>query len=76
MDSAHCISFFISSTITPSLIQRVQTESSKSVKHRKADILLSGILRKNAKSPPILLRFDLSGLDPALCPVGCDTPSY
>lgn len=39
-DSAHCICSiycFISSTITASLIQRVQTESSKSVKHKKPD---------------------------------------
>lgn len=58
MDSAHFISFFISSTITPSLIQRVQTESSKFVKHRKAD-----------QEYCVKMLLDLFGLDPTLLAV-------
>lgn len=74
MDSAHCISSiysFISSAITPFLIQRVQAESSKFVQYRNYHYHYH-----QEDSPTNFLLLDISSLDFASRPVGRDTPYY
>lgn len=63
--------------VPPSLIQRVQTESSEFVKYRKADLqYYQEYCVKMLSLPPFYSLFGVFGLDPALCRVGCDTPLY